>query len=174
MSFENKNNRLDTWNIKKKNIDKKVNINYKKDGNVKFRIRPWSMWWYEVGENIGSETGCHFSKEKLTTQRPCIVISTNNFNHATYNKKVIVMPLTSKKENKKTKHFQYELKAQNYIGYFDINSKLKYVGLEKDSLVICNDIKTIDTKRLIEPIYKVLENSDIKSIKKFISKYLGI
>ena len=44
MSFEEKDNRLDSWNTKKKIIDKRININYKKDGNVKFRIRPWSIW----------------------------------------------------------------------------------------------------------------------------------
>ena len=174
MSFEDKDNRLDSWNTKKKIIDKRININYKKDGNVKFRIRPWSIWWFEVGENIGSETGCHFNKLNLTTQRPCIVISTNNFNYATYNKKVIVMPLTSVKKDKEVKHFQYKLRAEKYKEFTDKNNKLKYVGLAKDSLVVCNDIKTIDTKRLIEPIYKELDSCDIRNIKKFMAKYLGV
>ena len=115
MMYDSKNNRLDIWNEKKKQIDKRRNINHKKDGNVKFRIRPWSLWWFEVGENIGSETSCYFLKDKMTSLRPCVVISTNNFNHATYNKKVVVMPLTSKKENGKVKHFHYELKAEKYV-----------------------------------------------------------
>ena len=150
MNYDDKNNRLDSWNKKKKTIDQRININHKKDGSVKFRIPPWSLWWFEVGENIGSETSCHFSKDKLTTLRPCIVMSSNNFNHATYNKKVIVMPITSKKENGKVKHFHYELKSKDYQSFYDKKHRKKYLGLEKDSLVICNDIKTIDTKRLIE------------------------
>ncbi len=174
MSFENKDNRLDSWNSKKKRINNRININHKKDGSVKFRIPPWSLWWFEVGENIGSETSCHFTKEKLTTLRPCIIISTNNFNHATYNKKVIVMPITSKKKNAVIKHFHYELKCENYKGFFDKQKRIKYLGLEKDSLVICNDIKTIDTKRLESLIYPELKIEDIKEVKEFIKKYLGV
>jgi len=172
--YDDKNNRLDSWNDKKKQINGKININHKKDGSVKFRIQPWSLWWFEVGENIGSETSCHFSKEKLTTIRPCIVISSNNFNHATYNKKVIVMPLTSKKEKTKIKHFHYELKSEVYKSFFDKQKRIKYLGLEKDSLVICNEIKTIDTKRLESLIYPELKAEDIQKIKEFIKKYLGI
>ncbi len=172
--YDDKNNRLDSWNDKKKHINGKININHKKDGSVKFRIQPWSLWWFEVGENIGSETSCHFSKEKLTTIRPCIVISSNNFNHATYNKKVIVMPLTSKKEKTKIKHFHYELKSEVSKSFFDKQKRLKYLGLEKDSLVICNEIKTIDTKRLESLIYPELKVEDIQKIKEFIKKYLGI
>ncbi|XPV69983.1 MAG: hypothetical protein ACNI25_05255 [Halarcobacter sp.] len=54
MNFEDKDNRLDSWNNKKKQINNRININHKKDGSVKFRIQPWSLWWFEVGENIGS------------------------------------------------------------------------------------------------------------------------
>lgn len=62
VDFTDKNNRLDNWNIHKKDIEKRININHKKDGSIKFRIKPWSIWWFDVGENIGTETGCHFSK----------------------------------------------------------------------------------------------------------------
>lgn len=174
VDFTDKNNRLDNWNIHKKDIEKRININHKKDGSIKFRIKPWSIWWFDVGENIGTETGCHFSKEKLTTLRPCVIISTNNFNNASYNKKVMVMPFSSKKDKSKVKHFHYELKAENYIAYFDKKSKIKYSGLSKNSLVICNDIKTIDTKRLAEPIYSELNTIDIDNIKIFIGKYFGL
>jgi len=172
--FRVKNERLEEWNNIKKNIEVRVNINYKADGQVKFRMKPWSIWWFDVGENIGTETSSHFSKEKMSSQRPCIIISTNNFHSASYNKKVMIMPLTSKKEKTKIKHFHYELEADNYKAYIDKKSHIKYSGLLKNSLVICNDIKTIDTKRIIEPIYGELSKGDIEKIKTFVSKYFGV
>jgi mRNA-degrading endonuclease toxin of MazEF toxin-antitoxin module len=174
MSFDDKNTRIDTWNNKKKIINKKIGINHKKDRSIKFRIQPWSLWWFEVGENIGTETSCHFTTKDLVTLRPCIIISTNNFNHATYNKKVIVMPITSKKDNSKVKHFHYELKCCDYKNFYDKNKRVSFLGLEKDSLVICNYIKTIDTKRLVEQIYPVILDKDINAIQDFIKKYLSV
>jgi len=44
MNFDDKNTRIDTWNNKKKIINKKIGINHKKDGSIKFRIQPWSLW----------------------------------------------------------------------------------------------------------------------------------
>ncbi len=84
------------------------------------------------------------------------------------------MPLTSKKENKKVKHFQYELKATDYQASKDSKNRVQYKGLAKDTLVICNDIKTIDTKRLIEPIYSCLRECDITEVKSFMKKYMGV
>jgi uncharacterized protein YifN (PemK superfamily) len=174
VDFTLKENRLNSWNNYKKSIEQRININHKKDGSVKFRIKPWSIWWFDVGENIGTGTGCHFSKDKLTTLRPCIIISTNNFNNASYNKKVMIMPLTSKKEHTRVKHFHYELDSSNYKEYFDKKHKIDYVGLSKNSLVICNDIKTIDTKRLYKLMYPSLISNDIDNIKAFIRKYFGL
>ena len=174
MDFTLKENRLDGWNTHKKQIEQRININHKKDGSIKFRIKPWSIWWFDVGENIGTETGCHFSKDKLTTLRPCVVISTNNFHSASYNKKVMIMPFTSKKEDTKVKHFHYELNCDNYKPYFDKKHKIDYLGLNKNSLVICNDIKTIDTKRLLECVYPSIDILDIENIKIFIRKYFGV
>jgi mRNA-degrading endonuclease toxin of MazEF toxin-antitoxin module len=161
----------DKWNDIKKVIENKTNINFKKDGSIKFRIRPWSIWWFEVGENIGTETSCHHYNNKISTQRPCVVISTNKFINETYYKKVVILPLTSKKENSKVKHFHYELNSNKYKSIKQDN--IFYKGLEKDSLVICNDIKTIDTKRLVEPIYKQLNEMDKENIKKFIKRYIS-
>jgi len=161
----------DKWNEAKKIIENKTNINFKNDGSVKFRIRPWSIWWFEVGENIGTETSCHHYKNTISTQRPCIVISTNKFNNETYNKKVIILPLTSKKTDAKVKHFHYELLSSSYQAIKQDN--IFYKGLEKNSLVICNDIKTIDTKRLLECVYPSLNTLDIENIKVFIRKYFG-
>jgi len=172
--FRVKNERLQEWNSIKQAVETRVNINFRANGQVKFRMRPWSIWWFDIGENIGTETSSHFSQEKMSSLRPCVVVSTNNFHTASYNKKIMIMPLTSKKEKTKVKHFHYELKADNYKAYLDKKSHIKYSGLIKDSLVICNDIKTIDTKRIIEPIYDELNKDDIDNIKIFVSKYFGV
>jgi mRNA-degrading endonuclease toxin of MazEF toxin-antitoxin module len=174
VDFNIKNNRLDSWNIKKKTIQNKVSLTHNKNGSVKFRIKPWSIWWFNIGENIGTETGCHFTEDKISHHRPCIIISTNNFNNGSSHKKVMIMPLTSKKENTAVRHFHYELDCNNYQKYYDSSKRIKYLGLDKNSLVICNDIKTIDTKRLESFIYPELEEDDITNIKEFISKYFGV
>ncbi|XOB63567.1 type II toxin-antitoxin system PemK/MazF family toxin [Campylobacterota bacterium DY0563] len=174
MNLDNKNTRIDIWNNKKKIINEKISINHKKDGSIKFRIQPLSLWWFELGKNIGTETSCHFTNKKLVTLRPYVIISTNNFNHATYNKKVIVMPITSKKDNSKVKHFHYELVSDNYQSFYNKKRNINYLGLEKDSLVICNDIKTIDTKRLVEQIYPVILDKDIDAVQDFLKKYLSV
>lgn len=64
------------------------------------------------------------------------------------------------------------------MGYYYASTpfliNINYLGLEKDSLVICNDIKTIDTKRLVQHIYPQLNKEDIKGIQRLISKYISI
>lgn len=58
--------------------------------------------------------------------------------------------------------------------FFDKNKFIKYEGLNKDSLVICNEIKTIDTKRLTQAIYPALLQNDVTNIQTYIKKYLSI
>jgi mRNA-degrading endonuclease toxin of MazEF toxin-antitoxin module len=171
MSFLIKDNRLDEWAIHKKAVESQKHINIDARGRVKFRIRPWSVWWFEIGENIGTETGSHFDESRMSTKRPCVVVSNNNFIQESYNKKVVIMPLTSKKPTTLVKHFHYELSSGLYLPVSEIHNKMRYDGLEKDSLVICNDIKTIDTKRLIKAIYPKLHEEDIDGIKMFLGRY---
>lgn len=174
IDFSLKDTRLDEWSVRKKQIDKKIAPTYNNDGTVKFRIQPWSIWWFDIGENIGTETGCHFTQSDISYLRPCIIISTNNFNNGSSHKKAIIMPLTSVKEDTKVKHFHYKLDCNNYKGFVDRKKRIKYLGLDKDSLVICNDIKTIDTKRLENIIYPELKSEDIENIKDFVKKYFGV
>ncbi len=173
--FRIKNDRLDSWNEEKKLIENRLNINFNADKTIKYRIKPYSMWWLDIGENIGTETSGHIytNPNQISFKRPCIVVSTNNFNNTSFNSKVIIMPLTSKKPTSKVRHFHYELKASNYKGFKD-KKNIEYEGLHKDSLVICNDIKTIDTRRLTQAIYPKLKDNDINNIKIFIKKYFNI
>lgn len=174
--FKVKDNRLDNWTVEKKNVENRLNINFKPDKTIKYRIQPWSIWWFDIGENVGTETGGHVYSDpnKVSHRRPCIVISTNTFQNASFNAKVIIMPLTSKKPTTRIRHFHYELKHTNYVGYFDRKRYIRYEGLNKDSLVICNEIKTIDTKRLTQAIYPVLKQEDTDEIQKFIKSYMSI
>ncbi|WP_295022703.1 type II toxin-antitoxin system PemK/MazF family toxin [Sulfurimonas sp.] len=171
MSFLIKDNRLNEWAVRKKAVEAQHHINFDSAGKIKFRIRPWSVWWFEIGENIGTETGSHFDPLQMSTKRPCVVVSNNNFIQESYNTKVVIMPLTSKKPTTRVKHFHFELFSGLYLPVSEISNRMQYDGLEKDSLVICNDIKTIDTKRLIKAIYPKLHQSDIDGIKVFLRRY---
>lgn len=88
IDFTLKDTRLDEWGNRKKDINKKLAPTHKPDGTVKFRIQPYSIWWFDIGENIGTETSCHFSQNDISYLRPCIIISTNNFNNGSYQKKL--------------------------------------------------------------------------------------
>lgn len=175
--FTIKNERIDNWSSEKKVVEITTNINLYSNGRRKFTIRPWSVWWFNIGENIGTETGSHFNSSNpsyISHQRPCIVISTNDFNGTfTFNQKVIIVPLTSKKPSTVIRAFHYHLNKDKYNPCSTLN-KVYYKGLDRDSLVICNEIKTIDTKRLVSPLYHRLHDEDIDEIQKFIKKYISI
>lgn len=178
--FRIKDDRLVNWTDEKKIVENRLNINFRINVNqeteIKYRITPWSVWWFDIGENVGTETGGHVYTDpsKISHKRPCIVISTNKFHNESFNAKVVIMPLTSKKAFTKIRHFHYELNGKNYQGFFDKNKFIKYEGLNKDSLVICNEIKTIDTKRLTQAIYPALLQNDVTNIQTYIKKYLSI
>jgi len=174
VDFTIKDTRLEEWSSRKKTINNKIAPTHHTNGNIKFRLKPWSIWWFDVGENIGTETSCHFSEDKISYLRPCIIISTNNFNNGSSHRKAIIMPLSSVKEDTTVRHFHYPLDCNNYKGYYDKSKRIKYLGLDKNSLVICNDIKTIDTKRLVNMVYPELIENDITNIKEFISRYFGV
>jgi len=174
--FRLKNDRLENWTQEKKVVEGRLNINFKEEKKIKYRIQPWSVWWFDIGENVGTETGGHVytDPEKVSHKRPCIVISTNNFQNASFNAKVVIMPLTSKKAHTKIRHFHFELDHTKYRGFYDRRKHIRYEGLNKQSLVICNEIKTIDTKRLTQAIYPVLKEEDITDIQSFIKRYISI
>lgn len=166
------NNRLDSWNIEKKDIThKNETVNKTSLGKVKFDIKPWTIWWFEAGENIGRELGSHVNcGESFNFRRPCIVVSKLKTLEDTDHNIITVLPMSTKSDGLGIhKKYIHKLESRNYPKTSKFNK-----GLKIDSYVVCNQIKTIDTKRLIsQTTTRILEN-DIKSIKEKIKFYIDI
>lgn len=165
------NKRLDDWNEKKKEITNKNNpVN--KDGMNKllFDIKPWTIWWFEAGENVGMEIGTHVdANDSYLFSRPCIVISKVKTQLDSNHSLVTVLPMSTKSEGIGIhKKYLHKLEASNYPR----ERKLK--GLTKDSYIIGHQIKTIDTKRLIGQYTKRINEDDISAIRDIMKKYIDI
>lgn len=54
---------FENWTDEKKIVENRLNINFRINVNqetkIKYRITPWSVWWFDIGENVGTETGGH-------------------------------------------------------------------------------------------------------------------
>lgn len=164
-------NRFDEWNAKKKLISRKKPVNKNDTNKVIFDIMPWTIWWFEAGENVGHELGTHIDHNANTYRfnRPCLVISKLKSLKDTDDSVVTVIPLSTKSEgigiHKKYVHL---LEATKYPK----GDRLK--GLSKDSYAICHQIKSIDTKRLISMVHKRINDDDITAIQHKIKKYIDL
>ena len=164
------NIRLDEWYIEKKEIShKKETVNKREVGTVKFDIMPWTIWWFKVGENIGRELGSHVDRnQKFNFNRPCIVISKLKSLKDTDHNIITILPMSTKSDGIGIyKKFIYKLEATKYPKQSRINN-----GLKKDSYVVCHQMKTIDTKRLISQVTTRILDEDIVKIKEKINMYL--
>lgn len=163
--------RFDEWNTKKKIITRNIPVNKKDMNQKKFDIKSWTIWWYQAGENVGHETGTHIDHytNVYSFNRPCIVISNLKSLEDTDHSIITVLPLSSKSEGlSKGKDYTHLLEAKKYPK----NGKLK--GLSKDSHVLCHEIKSIDTKRLISMVHKRINDDDIVAIQEKIKKYIDL
>lgn len=164
--------RLDEWHIEKKEIcHKKETVNKREVGTVKFDIMPWTIWWFKVGENIGRELGSHVDRnQKFNFNRPCIVISKLKSLKDTDHNIITILPMSTKSDgigiNKK---FIHKLEASQYPKKNRINK-----GLKKDSYVVCHQMKTIDTKRLISQVTTRILDKDIVAIKEKMNMYVDL
>ena len=165
------NARLNSWHREKKEIVHKPHpVNKKPTQEKLFDIKPWTIWWYDSGENVGFETGSHVNADgSFFFNRPCIVISKINTQLESDHCLVTILPMSSQRErNIRNKRYLHMLKAENYPK----DGKLK--GLKKDSYVLCHQIKTIDTKRLKGMNTKRINEDDIKSIREKMKNYIDI
>lgn len=78
---------------------------------------------------------------EMNKKRPCLIISPDEMNDSL--KTVQVAPITSVERNLPTRVF---IKATNGS------------GLEKDSFVVLDQLKTIDKRRVVHPIGKISED----------------
>jgi mRNA interferase MazF len=87
-------------------------------------IKKWSIYRASLDPVIGSEQG---------KSRPVLVISENAINDVL--NIVNVIPITSRKEGRKIYPNEVEIPAHNY-------------GLSNESIVLCQQIRTLDKTRL--------------------------
>ncbi len=114
------------------------------------KYRKWDILRANLDPVIGSEQG---------KSRPVLVISENDINSLL--NIVNIIPLTSRKEGRTI--------YPNEV----IISHSKY-GLEKESIVLCHQIRTIDKKRLSKHYGHLSEKSIQKEIIEALKFQLGI
>ena len=169
------NHRLDEWHKEKKEIThKKETVNKDDLGKVKFDIMPWTIWWFTAGENIGRELGSHVHDDQsFNFRRPCIIISKLQSLYDTDHSIVTILPMSTKSDGIGLhKKFIHKLEASNYPKDYD-DSKF-HRGLKKDSFVVCHQMKTIDTKRLLSQVTTRIMDKDVTAIKQKMYKYLDL
>lgn len=165
------NVRIHEWTEKKKELIHLNNPVNKNSMNIKIMdIMPWTIWWFNAGENIGREAGAHVNaNDTFFFNRPCIVVSKLKTQHDSDHTLVTILPMSSKSEGiSLDKTFIHKLNKEDYP------RKGKYKGLNKDSYVVCHQIKTIDTKRLMNMVTKRIEQDDIDEIRNKLRMYLDI
>ncbi len=91
----------------------------------------WSIYLVNLDPTIGSEQG---------KTRPILVISDNDVNAIL--PVINILPLTSLKQGRRIYPNEVLLKKEQS-------------GLDKDSLVLCYQIRTVDKKRLIKKLGEV-------------------
>lgn len=98
----------------------------------------WSIYWVNIDPTIGSEQ---------SKTRPVLVISDDDINKIL--PVINILPITSHKQGRKVYPNEVLLKKEQS-------------GLDKDSLVLCYQIRTVDKKRLIKKLGEV-KNDDIRN-----------
>ena len=99
----------------------------------------WNIYLVNLDPVIGSEQG---------KARPVLVISDDEVNAIL--PVINILPLTSYKQGRKIYPNEVFLE------------KTKSGGLDKDSIVLCYQIRTVDKKRLIKPI-GIIQNDETKN-----------
>lgn len=164
--------RLDSWNIEKKAIThKKETVNKTALGKIKFDIKPWTIWWFEAGENVGRELGSHVnSDDSFNFRRPCIIVSKLKSLEDSDHSLITILPMSTKSEGLGIyKKYIHKLESKTYPKTSRFNK-----GLKNDSYVVCHQIKTIDTKRLISQVTTRILDDDINAIKEKMQIYIDI
>ena len=166
------NKRLDAWSIEKKEISHKLHpVNKKSTQEKLFDIMPWTIWWFVAGENVGRELGSHVNHDNtFNFRRPCIVISKLKSLEDTDHNIITILPMSTKSDGLGIhKKFIHKLEAIQYPKTSKINR-----GLKNDSYIVCHQMKTIDTKRLLTQVTTRILDEDIKEIKMKMQKYLDL
>jgi mRNA interferase MazF len=112
--------------------------------------RKWDIWRANLDPVIGSEQG---------KSRPVLIVSENDINSLL--NIVNIIPLTSRKEGRIIYPNEVLIPNSRY-------------GLEKESIALCHQIRTIDKKRLSKHYGHLSEKSFQKEIIDALKFQLGI
>ncbi len=110
----------------------------------------WNIYLVNLDPTIGYEQG---------KTRPVLVISDEEVNEIL--PVINILPITSFKQGRK-------------IYPNEVYLKIEQSGLDKDSIVLCYQIRTIDKKRLIKKIGEVPDDSVRNEIIDALSFQLGL
>ena len=110
----------------------------------------WNIYLVNLDPTIGSEQG---------KTRPVLVISDEEVNEIL--PVINILPITSYKQGRK-------------IYPNEVYLKVDQSGLDKDSIVLCYQIRTIDKKRLIKKIGEVTDDSVRNEMIDALSFQLGL
>jgi len=112
--------------------------------------RKWDIWRANLDPVIGSEQG---------KSRPVLVISEDDIN--TLLNVINIIPITSRKEGRTIYPNEVLLPSQLF-------------GLEKESIILCHQIRTIDKKRLSKQFGRLTDKTIRKQTTDAIKFQLGI
>lgn len=133
MDYSQKQNRLDIWNNKKKQlaVEAMSNMNIRSNDYVP---RQRDVYWVFFGENIGHEITDSITQNSIK-RHPGVVVSSDLYNQ---NGMVVIAPLTSGpvRQGKHLLDCQYLIKSN------------KYQFLSKDCVLELDQVRSISTARL--------------------------
>jgi mRNA interferase MazF len=110
----------------------------------------WSIFLVNLDPSIGSEQG---------KTRPVLIISEDDLNNIL--PVVNILPITSLKTDRKV--YANEVKIQKEDS-----------GLNKDSIVLCYQIRTIDKQRIIKKIGEITDPTIMIEVNNALSFQLGL
>lgn len=135
-------------NIARKDIDDDELLNHLRQTHFDktgpgFPFFQKGVFWASIGENIGPE---------INRTRPIVILSKTPFN---LGGTIVVAPLTTGpiRNDREIRPYQYKL------------FQYKYPGLERDSVVKLDQIKTISVSRLLNNKYDSIDTTPLDEIK---------
>lgn len=114
------------------------------------KVEKWSIWRASLDPVIGSEQG---------KSRPVLIISEDDINDIL--NIVNIIPITSRKPGRTIYPNEVLVPAEKY-------------GLEKESIALCHQIRTIDKQRLSRKYWQILTKTLQQEIIEAICFQLGI
>lgn len=154
-TIENKYENFFRWMSNKLRIQDR----FSKNNQMYVKYPRGAIYACYFGENIGHE------KSRLEA-RPCVIVSNNRINYKSTS--IIVVPLT-----KEIKYLDPSTKSELKYEWHYVLRRTKYVQLNFDSAVQCEDIRSVSKARMGKYICTI-DKKDMDELKKRLKKTLQI